>query len=570
MRTLNFFSLMLSNFKGYIVLHVLSLIGFIGCIVYLPVLISQVITNLFQLGTILVILLIVNVFISFFIRIYHYYVWIKFLPLLQAKLSADILNMMIIKTYSFFQTNLSGDLSKKRTDLVTEVANVYMAVIEGFIFSFIVIAASVLSLHSLALKYSFIVILWCAFFILLSLFYAKKLSMLSMKSAKSDTHLNGLSTDVISNFLSVKLFHREQFEEERFNKMNQENTKLKMDLEKVYYIIYTSYSLAFLLMFSVGCWFLWSDYYNDAIDPAGMVLFLQMCLGLVGRLWILTEQMQKYITGMGKIQEAIKVIFPTQHQSLETAKEYPSFNVEKGELEFKDIHFKYSGKSELFEALNVTIKSNEKVGLVGYSGAGKTTFINLLLKLYPVNKGTILIDGKDINSISDSDLYRSISIISQDSVLFHRSVFENIAYGKIDATKEEVIEAAKMAQAHDFITELEHGYETDVGERGSKLSGGQRQRIMIARALLKNSKIILMDEVTSQLDSDNEFKIQKNLMEVMKHKTAIVIAHRLSTLQIMDRLLVFEKGKIIEDGSHAELLAKNGTYAQLWKQQIGG
>jgi ATP-binding cassette subfamily B protein len=216
------------------------------------------------------------------------------------------------------------------------------------------------------------------------------------------------------------------------------------------------------------------------------------------------------------------------------------------------------------------IQPGQKVGLVGYSGSGKSTFVNLILRLFDVTAGRIMIDGQDIRDVTQDSLHHCIAMIPQEPSLFHRSIMNNIKYGCINATFDDVIAAAKKAHAHDFIIELSQGYDMLVGERGIKLSGGQRQRIVIARAILKDAPILILDEATSQLDSVTENQIQESLWDLMQNKTTLVIAHRLSTLLHMDRILVFDQGTIVEDGTHEGLLAKNGLYKQLWEAQIGG
>jgi ATP-binding cassette subfamily B protein len=242
----------------------------------------------------------------------------------------------------------------------------------------------------------------------------------------------------------------------------------------------------------------------------------------------------------------------------------------QGQITFRDVKFHYKGTKPLFSDKSVTIESGQKVGLVGYSGGGKSTFVNLILRLYDVTEGSILIDGQDVRDVTQDSLHQTIAMIPQDPSLFHRSLMDNIRYGRVDATDKEVITASKKAYAHEFISKLPLGYESLVGERGVKLSGGQRQRIAIARAILKNAPILILDEATSQLDSVTEGLIQESLWGLMQSKTTIVIAHRLSTLLHMDRILVFDQGKIVEDGSHTQLLAKSGSYKTLWDTQIGG
>jgi ATP-binding cassette subfamily B protein len=230
-----------------------------------------------------------------------------------------------------------------------------------------------------------------------------------------------------------------------------------------------------------------------------------------------------------------------------------------------------SGKDDsLFSKLNLHIKAGEKIGLVGHSGSGKTTLTKLLLRFNDIDSGEILIDGQNVAAITQEDLRRHVAYIPQEPLLFHRSIRENIAYGKPEASDEEIEEAAKKAYATEFIDKLPAGYNTLVGERGVKLSGGQRQRIVIARAILKDAPILVLDEATSALDSESEKYIQAALMELMKKRTAIVIAHRLSTIQKMDRIIVLDHGTIVEEGSHKDLIKQNGTYAKLWAHQSGG
>ena len=241
--------------------------------------------------------------------------------------------------------------------------------------------------------------------------------------------------------------------------------------------------------------------------------------------------------------------------------------VEKGNIEIKNAKFSY-GKIKVFDGFNLSIKADEKTGLVGKSGCGKTTLINLILRNLTLADGQILIDGKDIKNINEESLKDNFSFVSQDNTLFNRSVLENIRYAKQDATLEEVIEVAKKANAHEFITELEHGYETNVGERGMKLSGGQRQRILIARAMLKNAPILILDEATSALDAENETAIQESFERLMEGKTVIAISHKLHTLKNMDRIVVLKHGNIVEEGRHDELINKEGgAYKKLWEKQ---
>jgi ABC-type multidrug transport system fused ATPase/permease subunit len=243
--------------------------------------------------------------------------------------------------------------------------------------------------------------------------------------------------------------------------------------------------------------------------------------------------------------------------------------VESGIIEWKNVSFEY-GEKRVFDAFDLVIPSGQRVGLVGPSGAGKSTFVSLLLRQHDLSSGTVLIDGQNIAEVTQESLRENIAVVPQEPMLFHRSIRENIAYGKVGATDEEIMTVARLANAHDFIKDLSEGYDTLVGERGVKLSGGQKQRVAIARAMLKDAPVLLLDEATSALDSESEVAIQKALHKLMEGKTVIAIAHRLSTLREMDRIIVLENGKIVEDGSHAALLEYDGVYSRLWKHQAGG
>jgi ATP-binding cassette subfamily B protein len=285
-------------------------------------------------------------------------------------------------------------------------------------------------------------------------------------------------------------------------------------------------------------------------------------------MWEMAGRLVQFAEELGKCSQALTII-TTEHEITDRPEAKP-LHVTQGEIIFDNVTFHYLANNRLFENKHVEIAAGSKVGLVGFSGSGKTTFVNLILRFFDIGGGRITIDGQDIASVTQDSLRAQISMIPQDTSLFHRSLMENIRYGRLDATDEEVIEAAKKAHCHEFICQLPEGYNALVGERGVKLSGGQRQRIAIARAILKNAKILILDEATSALDSVTEQYIQESLETLMRGCTTIVIAHRLSTLSAMDRILVFDKGHIIEDGTHRELLEQNGHYARMWHMQAGG
>jgi ATP-binding cassette subfamily B protein len=282
----------------------------------------------------------------------------------------------------------------------------------------------------------------------------------------------------------------------------------------------------------------------------------------------LSRSFLEFFEYLGNISDGVSV-FVQSHEIVDKPAA-PRLQVTRGEIVFADVTFVYPEGLAIFEHLDVTIEPKQQVGLVGFSGSGKSTFVNLILRMFECQHGEIRIDGQNILDVTQDSLRENVSMIPQDPQLFHRSLMENIRYGRLDASDAEVIEAARKAHAHEFILQTEKGYESLVGERGVKLSGGQRQRVAIARAILKDSPILILDEATSSLDSVTEKKIQLGLANLMQGRTVVVVAHRLSTVSHMDRILVFDQGKIVEDGSHDELLLADGQYARLWNMQAGG
>jgi ATP-binding cassette subfamily B protein len=290
--------------------------------------------------------------------------------------------------------------------------------------------------------------------------------------------------------------------------------------------------------------------------------------GFSGALWATGSALPAIFQSIGVIKQAYAVMCDPQDVS--DAPDSQPLKVSSGSIVFDNVSFHYNNGIRLFENKYVEIRGGEKIGLVGYTGAGKSTFISLILRFFPFQEGEIRIDGQDITKVTLASLREQIALIPQEPVLFHRTIWENICYGKPNATEAEVLRVAKLAHVDEFIGTVPGGYQAKVGERGTKLSGGEKQRIAIARAMLTMAPILILDEATSALDSLTERYIQESLERLMKGRTSIVIAHRLSTLSRMDRLLVFNEGEIVEEGSHAALLAKGGLYAEMWNMQVGG
>lgn len=304
------------------------------------------------------------------------------------------------------------------------------------------------------------------------------------------------------------------------------------------------------------------EFKYNKITVGDLTLLISVNVAIINCLSSLSFDFITFSEIFGNIRQGLQIVL--QNIDVKDVKNAKPLVVKKGKIVFENVIFNYPNTPPLFQNKSLIIEAGEKIGLVGYSGSGKTTFINLILRLYELNKGRILIDNQDIKLVTQDSLRDNITLLYQEPALFHRSVIDNIRYGKPNSSQEEIISAAIIAHAHDFIIKLPQGYNTILGEKGVKLSGGQRQRIAIARAILKNSPILILDEATSQLDILTEKKIQESLSNLMKNKTVIVIAHRLTTLLKMDRIIVFENGKIVQVGKNNELLRRSGLYKMLW------
>jgi ATP-binding cassette subfamily B protein len=310
---------------------------------------------------------------------------------------------------------------------------------------------------------------------------------------------------------------------------------------------------------------LWNQ---GAIATADLVVATSLSLLIISEARNLSRRLLEFFEHIGNVANGVLTIVQP-HDLIDLDGAIPH-SIIQAKIDFRQVSFSYSGDKKVFDNLSVSIQAGERVGLVGFSGSGKSSFVNLILRLFDPQSGQILIDGVDIKDMTQDALHSQIGMIPQDPSLFHRTLLENIRYGRLEATDEEVIQAARKAYAHDFIAQIKEGYDSMVGERGVKLSGGQRQRIAIARVILKDAPILILDEATSSLDSITEKAIQDTLDLAMNGKTVIVVAHRLSTISHLDRILVFDQGCIVEDGTHAKLLEGRGAYYRLWKMQAGG
>jgi len=491
----------------------------------------------------------------------------KFYPQFQASIRAAMFEYTLQHSYQFFSDRLAGSLSSRisrMADAMSSIVTIFLTIFMPVIFAFLI---SIGILYQAKPLFAYIMIIWVSLHFGIAFYFTQNCGKLSAIHSDSLTALNGKIVDSLANIGIVRLFAQRSFEKSYYLRFQKDEIAKSYNLFHYNALMKLCLGLASqLFIFSMVGFGIYS--WSKNLISIGDLALILTSISLIGLGWYLGMHLIKIYEDIGTCQESLSLIkAPHDIQDIQNAK---PLVVTEGEIAFKKVSFHYSPNHKIFKEKNVTLRAGEKVGLVGFSGSGKTTFVNLILRNYEVESGRILIDGQDIKTVTQDSLREQIALIPQDASLFHRTLMENIRYGRLDATDEDVIEASKKAHCHEFIDRLELGYHTLVGERGIKLSGGQRQRISIARAILKNAPILILDEATSALDSVTEKYIQNSLNLLMKQRTTLVVAHRLSTLVGMDRILVFKNGHIVEDGTHIGLIEKNGQYARLWNMQAHG
>ena len=478
-------------------------------------------------------------------------------------------NYLLSHSYSFFANNFTGSLTQR----INRYARAFERLTDRIIWNVIPLAIRIVGI-AIVIWFikpiiTIILIVWILVFLTFNFLFARYKHPFDEKKAALDSRSTGILSDNITNQNTIQLFTGYNQETNSYKSIPNEQASARIfswNLDAVMEAVqsFLMILIEFLLFFfSIKYW------QAGVITLGTFVLFQSYLIGLGGQLWDFSRVIRDFYEGFADAEEMVEILaLPNEIRDIPNAK---TLTVPDGKIDFKDVVFSFNDTRTVLDKINLSVKGGEKIALIGPSGAGKSTIVRLILRLYDVAGGQILIDGQNIQQVTQESLHKNVSLVPQDPILFHRTLMENIRYGRKEATDEEVIEAAHLAHCDEFIKDLPLGYKTFVGERGIKLSGGERQRVAIARAILKNAPILILDEATSSLDSHSEALIQDALEKLMEGKTTVVIAHRLSTIRKMDRIVVVENGKILEEGTHESLLEKDvSLYKKLWELQAGG
>jgi ATP-binding cassette subfamily B protein len=489
-------------------------------------------------------------------------------PSLRRRVRQDLYHYLQFHSHRFFMGNFAGTLSNRIAEVSMGVNHSLWTVLFDFWPVIISFSVSLFLIWQVNDSLFSFLSLWIFIYVIVSFLLATRCRKYAKVFAATRSQVSGKIVDAVTNILNTKMFAKLDFERKHLSEyldtevVAARKTFWFMEKMRWFQFIATLILQIGIISYALKIWI------EGYITVGSFSMVMGLSLLIINDARGLSRRFLEFFEYLGNISDGVSAIV-LPHDVVDQ-KDALDLKVSRGEIVFDNVCYSHQKQKLLFENLNIQLQAGQRVGLVGYSGSGKTTFVNLILRFFDLESGKILIDGQNIFFCNQNSLRSQVSMIPQEPMLFHRSLMENIRYGKTDATDEEVIQAAKDAKAHDFIMQHPDGYSALVGERGVKLSGGQRQRIAIARAILKNAPILILDEATSSLDSITEKAIQNGLEDLMKNKTVIVIAHRLSTISHLDRILVFNQGKIVEDGSHQELLDRNGQYAKLWNMQVGG
>lgn len=484
------------------------------------------------------------------------------------KRASDVLfEYLTLHSMSYFHNRFAGSLGSKIWGAHGGMHGAFETVLWNYAPTLITALSSIGLVATVDMRLAAFFAVWVVFIVVVNILFSKRTSVLSEERATVKSKTTGLIVDVLTNVVAMKNFAQRPREVGRVHDATRDfnAVAIKAWWHSEWILVINNVMLGiFAVCMLVGAFWLWRD---QSITTGDLIMILAIINGIMGWFTFIGSSINQFAERLGEVREGLdEVVRP--HEIVDTL-DAQVLGQNSGDVAFDNITFAH-GNNVVFKAFNLTIPAGQRVGIVGPSGSGKTTFVSLLLRQHDVAEGAIRVGGVDVRSVTQDSLHEVIAVVPQEPNLFHRTIRDNIAYGKPDATDAEVEEAAKKAKAHEFIIALHEGYKTLVGERGVKLSGGQRQRVAIARAILKAAPILVLDEATSSLDSESETAIQIALKELMQGKTVVAIAHRLSTIRTMDRIIVLDKGAIVEDGTHDELTKAGGLYAKLWEHQAGG
>jgi ATP-binding cassette subfamily B protein len=489
-------------------------------------------------------------------------------PALRRRVRHSLYRYLQSHSQRYFLGNFAGSLANRIGEVSLGVNYSTWTVMFDFWPVTVTLAVSLVLLAQVHAWLALVLGFWTLGYVAVSYVLASRCREYAKDFAATRSVVTGKIVDAVTNVMSSKLFARMEHERSYLRHYLDQEVKAArrtfwfMERMRWFQFVATLSLQVGMIVYAARLWL------EGAISVGAFAMVASLLLMVINDVRNLSRRFLEFFEYVGNISDGVSVII--RPHEVTNAVGARDLSVTAGEIRFENVDFAYPGGVQVFQGLTLTVQPGTRVGLVGFSGSGKSTFANLILRLYDIQGGRILIDGQDIQRVTQDSLRRAIAMISQEPMLFHRSLLENVRYGRLEATDDEVQDAARSAHAHEFITSLPDAYDALVGERGVRLSGGQRQRIVIARAVLKNAPILLMDEATSSLDSVTERLIQDAIEGLMRGRTSIVIAHRLSTIAHLDRVVVFHEGAVVEDGTHEELLAKRGHYARLWSMQAGG
>lgn len=512
-------------------------------------------------GALLLGVYIARMLLNYFIQYYGHVMGVK----MQAQMRSDMFNHLEKLPYSFFDNNETGKIMSRMTNDLMDISELAHHGPENLIISTISIVASFIYLCTINWWMTLIVFACVPFLVVITMILRKRMRSAFMRSRQAVAEINASLESSVSGIRVTKAFNNAKKESQKFEEGNSRFVSARSDAYKAMGQFHSATSFVtdiFNVVVLIAGGFFMAKNFIGVGDYTAFTISVGLFISPVMTLINFMEQYQNGVTGFQRFLEIMDA------QPEQDALGAVDIGRAEGHIEFLNVTYSYDNGAEVLKNLSLDVKQGEKFALVGPSGGGKTTICHLIPHFYDIQQGTILIDGRDISTITRASLRRNIGIVQQDIYLFNASVRDNILYGRLDATEEEVIEAAKRANIHDYIMSMENGYDTIIGERGVRLSGGQKQRLSIARVFLKNPAILILDEATSSLDNTTEILIQQALDELCKGRTTLVVAHRLSTIKNADEIAVISGGKIVEKGTHEQLMEQNGIYANLYKLQF--